>query len=149
MRRRDFLSTSIAAAMMQSGAYGRAFAGKEPGSSANSPHRLLNRRTRSPANGVPPMAIGVMIAPVYDGPETAIARVKELGMSNCFLSLDDYIGRFSTSGAQRLSAMLDKYGVTATSVEIVGRDAWCGISSMGRQPSVWCRQRHGLPGLMH
>ena len=34
MRRRDFLSTSIAAAMMQSGAYGRAFAGKEPGLSA-------------------------------------------------------------------------------------------------------------------
>ena len=80
-----------------------------------------------------------MIAPVYDGPETAIARVKELGMSNCFLSLDDYIGRFSTSGAQRLSAMLDKYGVTATSVEIVGpgRLVWNfvdGPSTIGLVP---------------
>ncbi len=140
MRRRDFLSTSIAAAMMQSGAYGRAFAGKEPGSSATfsapvaEPQNAIKRQ-----NGVPPMAIGVMIAPVYDGPETAIARVKELGMSNCFLSLDDYIGRFSTSGAQRLSAMLDKYGVTATSVEIVGpgRLVWNfvdGPSTIGLVP---------------
>jgi L-ribulose-5-phosphate 3-epimerase len=71
-------------------------------------------------NGVAPMAIGVMIGPAYDQPEIAIVRVKELGMSNCFLNLDDYIGRFSPSAAQQLSAALDKNGVTATSAEIVG-----------------------------
>jgi sugar phosphate isomerase/epimerase len=121
MRRRDFLSTAIAVAMMPSGAFAGVVSGKEPGLStafsepvADSP----NVATRQ--NGVPPMAIGVMIAPAYDRPETAIARVKELGMSNCFLSLDGYIGRFSATGAQQLSTLLDKYGVTATSAEIVG-----------------------------
>jgi sugar phosphate isomerase/epimerase len=121
MRRRDFLSTAIAAAMMPPGAFASIVGGKDSGLSAafsgtvgESPNAITKQ------NGVQPMAIGVMIAPSYAGPEMAIARVKELGMSNCFLSLDDYIGRFSTAGAQQLSALLEKYGVTATSAEVVG-----------------------------
>jgi sugar phosphate isomerase/epimerase len=121
MRRRDFLGTAIGAAMMQSGAFGSVFAGKTAGMYAalSGPAAESSFETTR-QNGVAPMAIGVMIGPAYDHPEIAIARVKELGMSNCFLSLDDYIGRFSASGARQLSAALDKHGVTATSAEIVG-----------------------------
>jgi sugar phosphate isomerase/epimerase len=121
MRRRDFLGTAIAAAVMQSKASGSVFAGKTEGMSAafsESVAASLYATTRQ--EGVAPMAIGVMIGPAYDHPEIAIARVKELGMSNCFLNLDDYIGRFSPSAAEQLGAALEQHGVTATSAEIVG-----------------------------
>lgn len=121
MRRRDFLNTAIGAAMIQSSAFRSAFAVDGPDRPAAffAPGASLPSTTASEKR-IAPMAIGVMIAPAYDNPEAAIARVKKLGMSNCFLSLDDYIGRFSASAAQQLSAALEKYGVTATSVEIVG-----------------------------
>ncbi len=121
MRRRDVLSAAIGATMLQSRVFASVFVGNEssaattfPPTAAGSPNATARQR------GVQPMAIGLMIAPAYDRPEAAIARVKQLGISNCFLSLDDYIGRFSASGARQLSALLEKYGVTATSVEIVG-----------------------------
>ena len=121
MRRRDFLGTAIGAAVMQSGAFGSIFSGKEGDMSAtlSAPMATASYATTK-QKGVAPMAIGVMIAPSYDRPEAAIARVKQLGMSNCFLSLDDYIGRFSPSAAQQLGAALEKHGVTATSAEVVG-----------------------------
>jgi sugar phosphate isomerase/epimerase len=107
--------------MMQSGAFGSVFAGEKTGvsasfsaSTASAPYATTKQK------GVAPMAIGVMIAPAYDHPEIAIARVQELGMSNCFLSLDGYIGRFSPSAAEQLRSALEKYGVTATSAEVVG-----------------------------
>ena len=121
MRRRDFLGTAIGAAVMQSGAFGSVFAGKEADMAATFSAQIAkvpDATTKQP--GVAPMAIGVMIAPAYDNPEAAIARVRELGMSNCFLSLDGYIGRFSPSAAEQLSAALEKYGVVATSAEVVG-----------------------------
>ncbi len=121
MRRREFLSTAIGAAMVQSGAFAAVFPDRNPGTpatrspwSAGSQERVRNQ------SDIPPMAIGVMIAPAYGGPENAIARVKELGMANCFLSLDGWLGKFSTSGAQQLNGLLNKYGITATSVEVVG-----------------------------
>ncbi len=85
------------------------------------------------------MSIGVIIGPSFDNPENAIARVKELGMTNCFLSLDDWIGKFSAAGARRLNALLDKDGITATSVEVVGpgRMVWDfaeGPSTIGLVP---------------
>lgn len=88
---------------------------------------------------VKPMAIGVMIRPAYDGPENAIARVSDLGMSNCFLDLGDYIGRFSPAGARQLSGLLEKHGVIATAAEIVGpgRLVWDflnGPSTIGLVP---------------
>lgn len=116
MHRRDFLSTIMGAAAIQSSAFRSAFAGKAP--SALPGGELPNASASE--KGVAPMAIGVMIAPAYDNPEAAIARVKKLGMSNCFLSLDGYLGRFNASAAQKLSAVLEKHGVTATSVEVVG-----------------------------
>jgi L-ribulose-5-phosphate 3-epimerase len=116
MRRRDFLSTAVGAAVIQSSAFRNAFAGNAP---AVSPIADLPNDSAS-EKGVAPMAIGVMIAPAYDNPEAAIARVKKLGMSNCFLSLDGYIGKFSDSAAQQLNSALKKHGVIATSVEVVG-----------------------------
>jgi len=46
--------------------------------------------------------------------------VKQLGLPTCFLSLDEYIGKFTKSLAQELHGLLEKYGVTATSAEVVG-----------------------------
>ncbi|MGD0520917.1 MAG: sugar phosphate isomerase/epimerase family protein [Terracidiphilus sp.] len=117
MRRREFLSKAIGTAMIQSGAFASAFSGAPAALSASiaEAQDAVDRQKL-----VRPMAIGVMIGPAYDNPENAIARVKELGMTNCFLSLDGWIGKFSASGAQQLNALLDKYGITATSVEVVG-----------------------------
>ena len=140
MRRRDFLGTAIGAAMMQSGAFGSVFAGKEVDMSAtNSAPIATGSNTTTKQPGVASMAIGVMIAPAYDNPEAAISRVQELGMSNCFLSLDGYIGRFSPSAAEQLSAALEKYGVVATSAEVVGPgrlvwDFWDGPETIGLVP---------------
>jgi len=66
-----------------------------------------------------PMALGLMVQPAH-GPEAVIARVKQLGLPTCFLSLDAYIGKFTKSLAQELHGLLEKYGVTATSAEVVG-----------------------------
>jgi sugar phosphate isomerase/epimerase len=121
MRRRDFLGTAIGAVVMQSGAFGSTFAGKVEGLSAAFSEPIATPSySTTKQEGVAPMAIGVMIAPSYDHPEIAIARVKELGMSNCFLNLDEYIGRFSPSAADQLGLALEKHGVIATSAEIVG-----------------------------
>ena len=121
MRRRDVLSAAIGAAMLQSRVFGSVFVGNESSAAATfPPTAAASPNATARQHGVQPMAIGLMIAPAYDRPEAAIARVKQLGMSNCFLSLDGYIGRFSASGARQLSALLEKYDVTATSVEIVG-----------------------------
>ena len=140
MRRRDFLGTAIGAAVMQSGAFGSVFAGKEAEMwTTFSAPTAATSYTTTKQSGVAPMAIGVMIGPAYEHPEFAIARVKELGMSNCFLSLDDYIGRFSPSAAEQLGAALKKHGVTATSAEVVGPgrlvwDFWDGPETIGLVP---------------
>ena len=121
MRRRDFLGTAMAAAVVQSRAFGSVFS-----SDADALSGALSESIPTPSysatkqKGVASMAIGVMIGPSHDNPEAAVARVKQLGMSNCFLNLDDYIGRFSEAAAQQLSAALEKNGVTATSAEVVG-----------------------------
>jgi L-ribulose-5-phosphate 3-epimerase len=143
MHRREFLSTVAGAAMVHAGAFASAFQGGAPGVpmvlSALAAGPLDLAETRS---AVKPMALGTIIHPTYSAPETAIARVKELGMSNCFLGLDDWIGRFNAADARRLSALLEKYGITATCVEIVGpgRLIWDsfldGPSTIGLVPVV-------------
>ncbi len=97
----------------------------------------------SPAKGVnslKPMAVGLMIQP-EKGPEEVISRVKKLGMTNCFLSLDGYIGKFNKGLAQQMAGLLDKYGVVATSAEVVGpgRLVWDfvdGPSTIGVVPKA-------------
>jgi L-ribulose-5-phosphate 3-epimerase len=72
-----------------------------------------------------PMAVGLLIKP-SDDPEERIKRVHDMCFLNCFLSLDDYIGRFTPDLVPLYRGLLDKYGVVATTVEVVGP-----------QPLVW------------
>lgn len=68
---------------------------------------------------VKPMALGLLVSP-HDAPEATIKRVRDLGFSNCFLSLDGYIGGFTQEKAKELKDLLAKYEVVATTVEVVG-----------------------------
>jgi sugar phosphate isomerase/epimerase len=71
------------------------------------------------------MAVGLLIKP-FSAPEERIKRVHDMGFTNCFLSLDEYIGRFTADLVPRYRELLDKYQVVATAVEVVGP-----------QPLVW------------
>jgi L-ribulose-5-phosphate 3-epimerase len=78
-----------------------------------------SRSAPSPAQPhLEPMAVGLLIQPA-NGPEETIRRVHEMGMTNCFLSLDGYLGRYSSDLAQQLRGLLEKYSVTATAAEVV------------------------------
>jgi sugar phosphate isomerase/epimerase len=66
-----------------------------------------------------PMALGLLVSP-HDAPEQIIRRVHDLGFTNCFLSLDAYIGGFTPAIASQMKDLLAKYEVTATTVEVVG-----------------------------
>ena len=66
-----------------------------------------------------PMAVGLLISPFSD-PEATIKRVHDMGFSNCFLSLDGYINRFTADAARKIADLLGKYQVVATTVEVVG-----------------------------
>lgn len=91
------------------------------------------------------MAVGLLIQPP-NGPEAAIAAVHKLGMSNCFLSMDGYLGRFSKPLAAQLNGLLEKYGVLATAAEVVGPppliwDFLHGPSTIGLVPRATRRAR--------
>ncbi len=66
-----------------------------------------------------PMALGLLVSP-FDAPEETIRRVHDLGFSNCFLSLDGYLGSFTLALAGQMRQLLARYNVTATTVEVVG-----------------------------
>jgi L-ribulose-5-phosphate 3-epimerase len=66
-----------------------------------------------------PMALGLLVSP-FGAPEATIRRVHDLGFTNCFLSLDGYIGGFTPAIATEMKDLLAKYEVTATTVEVVG-----------------------------
>lgn len=66
-----------------------------------------------------PMAVGLLVSP-YSAPEATIKRVHDMGFSNCFLSLDGYIGKFTADAAKQIGDLLSKYDVVATTVEVVG-----------------------------
>ena len=100
MDRRTFLSATSAAVMSQI-----------------LPSSSLYAETKSAP--VKPMAVGLLISP-YGAPDAAIKRVHDLGFSNCFLSLDGYIDNFTPAAATQIKDLLDKYQVTATTVEVVG-----------------------------
>lgn len=120
MRRRDFLSSAIGAVVMQTSSFAKATSlgdmkVSELHAAANSahaddfpgPHRVLK-----------PMAVGLLIQPAH-GPAATIARVKDLGFSNCFFSLDEYLGKYTPALARELGDLLNKYGVVATCAEVV------------------------------
>ncbi|MGC1422224.1 MAG: sugar phosphate isomerase/epimerase family protein [Terracidiphilus sp.] len=66
-----------------------------------------------------PMALGLLISP-YGNAEATIKRVRDMGFSNCFLSLDGYINKFTPEAAKQIGALLAKYNLVATTVEVVG-----------------------------
>lgn len=66
-----------------------------------------------------PMALGLIVSP-YGAPEATIRRVHDLGFTNCFLSLDGYLGKFTPALASQFRDLLAKYSVVATAVEVVG-----------------------------
>jgi len=74
---------------------------------------------------LPPMAVGLLISP-YGDPEATIRRVRDMGFSNCFLSLDGYINKFTPDAAKQIGDLLARYDLVATTVEVVGP-----------QPLVW------------
>jgi sugar phosphate isomerase/epimerase len=66
-----------------------------------------------------PMALGLLVGP-FAAPEATIRRVHDLGFTNCFLSLDGYIGAFTAELAAQYRGLLSRYEVVATAVEVVG-----------------------------
>ena len=90
------------------------------------------------AASLKPMALGLLVSP-YGAPEATIRRVHHLGFTNCFLSLDGYIGGFTPAIASEMKDLLAKYEVTATTVEVVGPpplvwDFMRGPSTIGLVP---------------
>jgi len=118
MHRRDFLAGAVTAAIAQTGAFATTLPLQSTG--------IANMfSTAALQNSVKPMAVGLLIQPAH-GPEETISRVKQMGFTNCFFSLDSYLGKFTKSLAQELSGLLEKYNITATTAEVVGP-----------QPLVW------------
>ena len=87
-------------------------------------HPVASRAASAPAP-LKPMEVGLLIKP-FDGPEATFKRVREIGLSNCFLSLDDYLNGFTKQIADQFGDLLGKYSLVATAVEVVGP-----------QPLVW------------
>ena len=66
------------------------------------------------------MALGLIVSPHPD-PEKVFERVRSLGFSNCFLSLDNYLGGGLTADlAGQFRNLLEKNKLIATTVEVVG-----------------------------
>jgi sugar phosphate isomerase/epimerase len=98
MDRRTFLGTATAAALAT---------GMPPVSST------------ADAPELKPMALGLLVSP-FAAPEATIKRVHDMGFSNCFLSLDGYIGKFTGDAARQIGDLLARYELVATAVEVVG-----------------------------
>jgi sugar phosphate isomerase/epimerase len=108
MNRRNFLGLAAAAALGGDFPFASGEAAPPPPQPA-------------PLNAAPlkPMELGLLIVP-FGAPEERIRLVHELGFSNCFLSLDSYIGGFTPDVVAQFRDLLAKYSVTATTVEVVG-----------------------------
>ena len=101
--RRKFLGAAAAAA---------AFAAMEPGK-AIAAQSMMDKPT-----GLKPMELGLLIVP-FGAPEEKFKVLKELGFSNCFLSLDGYIGGFTPAVVAQFRELMAKYAITVTTVEVV------------------------------
>ncbi len=98
MDRRDFLGLAAAATLA---------------------HALDPSAALGEAGPLKPMALGLLIAP-FGAPEERIRRVHDLGFTNCFLSLDGYLGGgFTPELVSQFRDLLSRYEVIATTVEVV------------------------------
>jgi sugar phosphate isomerase/epimerase len=102
MDRREFLS--VASAAVVTGAIGSALPAKA--FAAENPKPLK------------PMELGLLIVP-FGAPEEKFRVLRELGLTNCFLSLDGYLGGFTPAVVSQFRGLMEKYGITATTVEVV------------------------------
>ena len=119
MERREFIAAASAAVLTQA----------LPAASAQAATKPLQ-----------PMALGLVISP-FGAPEERLKRVRDLGFSNCFLSLDGYIGQFTPELAAQFRGLLGKYELIATTVEVVGPgpliwDFLRGPSTIGLVPQA-------------
>jgi sugar phosphate isomerase/epimerase len=84
----------------------------------NATHALAD----APLKPVKPFELGLLIVP-YSAPEEKIRLLRDLGFTNCFLSLDGYInngGGFTPEVVRLYRGLLQKYEITVTTVEVVG-----------------------------
>ena len=107
---------------------------------ATSAFAAFSPLAESSESSVRPMSVGVIISP-DDDPAAAVKKVRDLGMNNCFLSLDHYIGDFSEARAYALDRELKRSHIQATAVEVVGpgRLVWDfldGPSTIGLVPEA-------------
>ena len=65
-----------------------------------------------------PMELGLLIVP-FSAPEEKFRVLRELGLTNCFLSLDGYIGGFTPAVVSQYRDLIAKYNITVTTVEVV------------------------------
>jgi L-ribulose-5-phosphate 3-epimerase len=100
MHRREFVTLASAAAL--------AAGVPSPAAGGDSSTSLLE-----------PMEVGLLISP-FDAPEERFSRVRDLGFSNCFLSLDGYLGHFTPGLTAQFRDLLAKNQLIATAVEVVG-----------------------------
>jgi L-ribulose-5-phosphate 3-epimerase len=68
---------------------------------------------------VKPMELGLLIAP-FSASEERFRVLRDLGLTNCFLSLDGYIGGFTPAVVNQYRDLIAKYDITVTTVEVVG-----------------------------
>jgi sugar phosphate isomerase/epimerase len=70
------------------------------------------------AKPLKPMELGLLIVP-FGAPEEKFRVLKELGLTNCFLSLDGYINGFTPAVVSQFRGLMEKYEITVTTVEVV------------------------------
>jgi len=81
-----------------------------------------NAAAAEPQGRVKPFELGLLIVP-FGAPEEKIKLLRDLGLSNCYLSLDGYIntgGDFTPEIVALYRGLLKKYEITVTTVEVVG-----------------------------
>ena len=103
MNRREFVGMASAVAAAQG---------------LNAAHALAD----VPLKPLKPFELGLLIVP-YSAPEEKIRLLRELGFTNCFLSLDGYINSgagFTPEVVRLYRGLLQKYEITVTTVEVVG-----------------------------
>lgn len=104
MQRRAFITSAIGAGL---------------GASVHGSGFLANALMSLQTAPLKPMELGLLIKPGR-GIEETIERVRSLGFTNCFLSLDDFLGKYDKALAQRMQDALDKNRLVATTAEVVG-----------------------------
>jgi L-ribulose-5-phosphate 3-epimerase len=88
-------------------------------SAAMAAHGLSPASAFATSAPLKPMEVGLLIVP-FSAPEEKFRVLCELGLTNCFLSLDGYIGGFTSQAVSLYRDLIAKYNITVTTVEVVG-----------------------------